>query len=159
MSGSKPIASLGPLLLARKGTAKPAMRASTAALQSDEDLAACQEDLGWNDMGDAHDAPSAGSGPVVRRKGQPVAQLDDARRARAARRKQALAPRQAQDIAHRAAFTLRLDAQRHLKLKLASAVTGASAQQLVTQALDRFLAEMPEIETLAAEIGRNGKKS
>ena len=159
MSGSKPIATLGPLLLARKGTAKPAMRASTAALQSDDDLSASQDDLGWNDMGDAPDAPSAGSGPVVRRKGEPVAQLDDARRARAARRQQAQAARQPQDSAHRAAFTLRLDAERHLKLKLASAVTSASAQQLVTQALDRFLAEMPEIEMLAAEIGHNGKKS
>jgi hypothetical protein len=55
----------------------------------------------------------------------------------------------------RAAFTLRLDAKRHLKLRLASTVKNRSAQQLVTQALDRFLAEIPEVEALAAQVKRN----
>lgn len=55
----------------------------------------------------------------------------------------------------RAAFTLRLDAKRHLKLRLASTVKNRSAQQLVTQALDKFLAEIPEIEALAAQVKRN----
>ena len=50
----------------------------------------------------------------------------------------------------RSAFTLRLDAERHLKLRLACAVAGRSAQQLVTDALDRALAEIPEVEALAA---------
>lgn len=57
----------------------------------------------------------------------------------------------------RAAFTLRLDAKRHLKLRLASTVKNRSAQQLVTQALDKFLAEIPEIEALAAQVKRNSK--
>jgi hypothetical protein len=55
----------------------------------------------------------------------------------------------------RAAFTLRLDAKRHLKLRLASTVKNRSAQQLVTAALDKFLAEIPEIEALAAQVKRN----
>ena len=60
------------------------------------------------------------------------------------------------DVAsRRAAFTLRLDAKRHLKLRLASTVKNRSAQQLVTQALDKFLAEIPEIEALAAQLKRN----
>lgn len=49
----------------------------------------------------------------------------------------------------KAAFTLRLDAARHLKLRLACAVTGTSAQQLVTRALDELLATMPELDAMA----------
>ncbi len=49
----------------------------------------------------------------------------------------------------KAAFTLRLDADRHLRLRLASALRHQSAQQLVTAALDALLAQMPEVETLA----------
>jgi hypothetical protein len=55
----------------------------------------------------------------------------------------------------RAAFTLRLDAKRHLKLRLASTVKNRSAQQLVTAALDKYLAEIPEIEALAAQVTRD----
>jgi hypothetical protein len=55
----------------------------------------------------------------------------------------------------RAAFTLRLDAKRHLKLRLASTVKKRSAQQLVTAALDKYLAEIPEIEALAAQVTRD----
>jgi hypothetical protein len=47
------------------------------------------------------------------------------------------------------AFTLRLDKERHLKLRLASAVTNRSAQRLVTAALDQFLESIPEVEALA----------
>ena len=49
----------------------------------------------------------------------------------------------------KAAFTLRLDQARHLKLRLACAVTARSAQQLVTQALDELLASMPELDAMA----------
>ena len=52
----------------------------------------------------------------------------------------------------KAAFTLRLDAERHLRLRLACAVTGRSAQQLVAGALDEFLATVPEIDALAAQV-------
>ncbi|WP_300975564.1 hypothetical protein [Sphingomonas sp. LHG3406-1] len=50
----------------------------------------------------------------------------------------------------KAAFTLRLDHDRHLKLRLACAVTGTSAQQLVTRALDELLATMPELDAMAS---------
>ncbi|MDP5277870.1 hypothetical protein Q9Q95_02940 [Sphingomonas sp. DG1-23] len=52
----------------------------------------------------------------------------------------------------KAAFTLRLDHARHLRLRLASAVTGRSAQHLVTEALDQFLESLEGIDTLASQI-------
>ena len=56
----------------------------------------------------------------------------------------------------KAAFTLRLDSERHLKLRLACAVGGRSAQQIVTDALDQLLAAMPELDTLATKAKRRG---
>jgi len=52
----------------------------------------------------------------------------------------------------KAAFTLRLDRDRHLRLRLACAVTHRSAQQLLIDALDRMLATLPAIATLAASV-------
>jgi hypothetical protein len=52
----------------------------------------------------------------------------------------------------KAAFTLRLDGERHLKLRLACAVRHQSAQSLVTDALDAFLASMPEISHMTTHI-------
>ncbi|MGB5779135.1 MAG: hypothetical protein WBH10_08675 [Allopontixanthobacter sediminis] len=63
------------------------------------------------------------------------------------------------DQGKRAAFTLRLDAERHLKLRLASTIGGRSAQQIVTDALDAFLGDMPELATLAAQVQRNGTEN
>ena len=51
-----------------------------------------------------------------------------------------------------AAFTLRLDPDRHLRLRLACTLQGRSAQALVTAAVDRLIAELPEIEPLADRI-------
>jgi hypothetical protein len=56
----------------------------------------------------------------------------------------------------KAAFTLRLDPDRHLRLRLACAVDGRSAQQLVTDALDQLLERMPELDGLAAKAKRRG---
>jgi hypothetical protein len=56
----------------------------------------------------------------------------------------------------KAAFTLRLDPERHLKLRLACAVDGRSAQQLVTDALDHLLERMPDLDGLAAKAKRKG---
>jgi len=56
----------------------------------------------------------------------------------------------------KAAFTLRLEPSRHLKLRLACAVDGRSAQQLVTDALDRLLDSMPELEAMAEKANRKG---
>lgn len=52
----------------------------------------------------------------------------------------------------KAAFTLRLDTDRHLKLRLASALSGRSAQLLVTEALDAFLETLPEVGALAGQL-------
>lgn len=52
----------------------------------------------------------------------------------------------------KAAFTLRLDGDRHLRLRLASALANRSAQQMVTEAVDRFLTSMPEIEDLVSQL-------
>jgi hypothetical protein len=157
---------------------------SLGGAQAAQKIAEDLEDLGWNDMGhddsEAREAevlpltpaPSNAAAeamtraddaqaraelaiitpmePQVRRPQRAVAdvfhndddidQLDRKGRAEAARR---------------AAFTLRLDAKRHLKLRLASTVKNRSAQQLVTQALDKFLSEIPEIEALAAQVTRD----
>jgi hypothetical protein len=56
----------------------------------------------------------------------------------------------------KAAFTLRLDPDRHLKLRLACAVDGRSAQQIVTDALDHLLDRMPELESMASKAKRKG---
>ena len=63
--------------------------------------------------------------------------------------RRAPSPRSAPGPKDKAAFTLRLDKQRHLKLRLACAVSGRSAQQLVTDALDAFLETMPELDSMA----------
>ncbi len=55
-------------------------------------------------------------------------------------------------IRTKAAFTLRLDPERHLKLRLACALSRRSAQQLVTEALDDFLDSLPELEALAGQV-------
>ena len=141
-SEPKPFASLGPMLLARKGTAKPAMRAQleqadrVATLGDDfDDLASSQSDLGWNDMGD--EGASIVKLPVAHRQD---AMAEDAIPAKA-----------------RAAFTLRLDPVRHMKLRLAATLEGRSAQKVVTEALDRFLATIPEVDEIAAQV--SGKKN
>jgi hypothetical protein len=65
-------------------------------------------------------------------------------------------PRSAAGSKAKAAFTLRLDPDRHLKLRLACAVDGRSAQQLVTDALDQLLGRMPELDSLASKAKRKG---
>jgi hypothetical protein len=65
-------------------------------------------------------------------------------------------PRAAPGSKGKAAFTLRLDPQRHLKLRLACAVGGRSAQMLVTDALDALLNSMPELDAMAAKANRKG---
>ena len=67
-------------------------------------------------------------------------------------------PRAAPGSKAKAAFTLRLDPARHLKLRLACAVTGKSAQQLVTNALDQLLGDMPELDSMAERAPR-GKRA
>lgn len=148
MSDSNSFASLGPMLLARKGTAKPAMRVQltqndrVAELGDDfDDLAESQSALGWNDMGS--------DDQVV-----PLRPANDRRLPGLARQR-----RRAIEQGRRAAFTLRLDGERHLKLRLASTMQECSAQELVTEALDRYLSDIPELDSIAAHVAGNKSKS
>lgn len=52
----------------------------------------------------------------------------------------------------KAAFTLRLDAERHLRLRLASAVTNRSSQVILTDLLDEYLSTLPEIDAMASRL-------
>lgn len=152
---AKPLASLSGGLLARKGAARPAMRPQGFATSppTPQQL----EDLGWNDMG-AEPMPVAESEkPPVLVEREALAQVIEtpAEPVQAVRSVSvATATRLSRETAHagRAAFTLRLDAERHLKLRLASALANRSAQTLVGQALDRFLAAMPEVDALVAQL-------
>lgn len=64
--------------------------------------------------------------------------------------------RSAPGLKNKAAFTLRLDQSRHLKLRLACAVNGRSAQMIVTEALDQLLAAMPELDAMAEKAKPKG---
>jgi hypothetical protein len=61
----------------------------------------------------------------------------------------------ASQAGRRAAFTLRLDADRHLKLRLAATMQSVSAQALVTEALDRLLAEYDDLDVIANHLKRH----
>lgn len=155
---AKPFASLSSGLLARKGQAKPAMRPQGFA-----GFGAPQEDLGWNDMGfdaprAAPDAPAVvlqqeelaahfASEPEPEPAPAPVVKPATVRKAREPKEQKLVAGR-------KAAFTLRLDEERHLRLRLASALQRRSSQRLVTEALDALLNGMPELEEMAANVGR-----
>lgn len=171
MTDAGSFASLTPTLLARKGGAKPAMRPQLQPLFHDSLARTIEDDLGWNDMGDDAEhgsvelmsaevvpimptvgpAPKKGPRPtVVRQREAIVARVaappKAGRSAASAERQSALAQ------GRRAAFTLRVDDERHLKLRLACTIRNRSAQQLVTEALDRLLAELPELGTLADQV-------
>ena len=155
-------ASLNPTLLARKGGAKPAMRPQLAPLPetvADEAL----EDLGWNDMGQ-EEGSGAEIVPISKESQQPeelaeVAspivkkqqkKLEERVLAEAAKPKT-----KAVKAGRRAAFTLRLDEDRHLKLRLAATMQGKSAQAVVTEALDAMLDQIEDLEALAQRMKRN----
>jgi hypothetical protein len=93
--------------------------------------------------GDSELPPAAEAAPAL----APVA---------AAAPRRASRPRAAPGTSGKAAFTLRLDPQRHLRLRLACAVNGRSAQQLVTDALDQLLERMPELDAMAEKAKRKG---
>jgi hypothetical protein len=68
-------------------------------------------------------------------------------------------PRTAPGAKGKAAFTLRLDPDRHLKLRLACAIRHRSAQQIVSEALDKFLLSLPELATLTDQLPAKTAKS
>jgi hypothetical protein len=58
----------------------------------------------------------------------------------------------------KAAFTLRLDTDRHLRLRLASAVTNRSAQNIVSDALDAYLSALVDLDGLVERVpGRRAR--
>jgi hypothetical protein len=151
---AKPMASLSSSLLARKGAAKPAMRP-----QGLIDFHAPLEDLGWNDMGDAVQPLTPEVEPPVAAPVPPVIAAREALAREVQSVPVTVAPaalatigKLAGERKSRAAFTLRLDADRHLRLRLASAVEGRSAQAIVTAALDRYLENLAEVDALAAQL-------
>lgn len=146
----KPVASLSQTLLARKGGARPAMRPQLEPLPGPSAL----EDLGWNDLGEG---PPPARGHVVRFPSEVLAH-SRAAAAEAARPRRRRPRGSALEHGRKAAFTLRLDAERHLRLRLACTLDARSAQSLVTDALDRLLAEMPEVEGLAEQVSHRSAK-
>ena len=176
MTEARSFASLSSGLLARKGAAKPAMR--PAAFGS---FGASLDDLGWNDMGEqpqseaaaepehvpssiaaltpAPRAPSS-EAPAVREQQRAIADTLGAEEEAASEPSPRAEPAAVVPIARRrplaardkAAFTLRLDPERHFRLRLACAVTGRSAQLIVTEALDEILKTYPEIDALAGQL-------
>jgi hypothetical protein len=169
MAEPKPLASLTPGLLARKGAAQPAMRRPVMGFGRQANAALMQDDLGWNDMGfdvtepepvPAEPRAVVGLTPMTQPPAAaPVPPVVMAREELAERMEEAvktIAPAGCPATKGRkAAFTLRLDADRHLKLRLASAIVGRSSQQMVTEALDIFLASLPEIDRLAQQLPRD----
>jgi hypothetical protein len=172
MTDPRPFASLSSGLLARKGAAKPAMRP-----QAFGHIAPSLDDLGWDDMGDSEPvaapehvpsciaaltpAPRAAAEPVpVREQQRAIAEEMGAEPEPAAEAESAapapvvVMPQRRAAIAARdkTAFTLRLDAERHFRLRLACALTGRSAQQIVTGALDEILKTFPEIDAMAGQL-------
>jgi ribosomal protein L44E len=134
MTEPKPLASLSSTLLARKGQAKPAMRPQGFAGFGMTAATAVHDDLGWNDMGVEH--------AVVHRQQEEIArELAPAKRNLV---------RAAPGSKGKAAFTLRLDPERHLQLRLVCAVQHRSAQQVVIAALDAFLSTQSDTANFAA---------
>jgi hypothetical protein len=178
MGEPKPLASLSSSLLARKGQAKPAMRPQGYAQFGMGVAQPSLEDLGWNDHGyDVEPAPlepahvqaiSAEIIPIVPEPAPPAVVVQQEELARElepapapavvrsiARPVAAIrnAPRAAPGTKAKAAFTLRLDPERHLKLRLVCAVNHKSAQATVIAALDAFL----ETQSAVADLARSAK--
>lgn len=133
MSDAKPFAALSSGLLARKGQARPAMRPQGFGTRPSGG-----DDLGWNDAGRPAPTPAIASEP------EPIAWRAPGDGTLA------LQSRAGED--GKAAFTLRLNGERHLKLRLACALSNRSAQQIVTQALDQFLDAVPDLDDLAGAV-------
>jgi hypothetical protein len=176
MNEPRDFASLSPGLLARKGGAKPAMRPQDTSRFTAGGIPidpSRLDDLGWNDFGpDIVHEPAVAAPGAVRSVQFPTGALKEAKAegGSAAGRDLPEVLRQIEDIAarispraaadtasaraRRVAFTLRLERDRHLRLKMAGVVLGRSAQSIVTEALDRYLAEIPELSALAAASRR-----
>lgn len=173
MGEPKPLASLSSSLLARKGHAKPAMRPQGFASFGYAGSHQPHDDLGWNDMGleaqlqphpaapaasaSAEIVPIAPAAVSVPSEAEAAADVPAVLRQQEELQREWTVPPQFAERAKRAApgakgkaaFTLRLDPDRHLRLRLACAVAHKSAQALVVAALDAFLETQPAVSELA----------
>ncbi len=142
-------ASLTASLLARRGGARPAMR--RAALGPVTSITPINDDLGWNDMGDneleAVEAPALTPVSPINEQLNALAERINAKIVDKPKSKSR--PATLTGAARKAAFTLRIDAERHLRLRLLSAVSNRSAQQLLTEALDALIVRNDELNRLA----------
>lgn len=170
MSAAKPLASLSSGLLARKGAARPAMRPQLV-LSADEQRRVLismgadvptemPDDLGWNDMGEEVPSsvlaePVETPAIVQQLEALAAAVIEMPAVATPRRTKAGKEVRSALAEGRKAAFTLRLDQHRHLRLRLACTLQSRSAQSVLIEALDRFLADQPGIETIARRATRN----
>jgi hypothetical protein len=155
----KPAAALTSGLLARKGGARPAMRRTPIATLGSSPVHIA-DDLGWNDMGDEI-APD--SSPVATQiaslkeslaKDMEPAQVETSVPKSAEVRQLFETSLRAQPVlssGRRSAFTLRIDDERHLRLRLLSAVSNQSAQQLLISALDALIEAHPDIDGIASD--------
>lgn len=160
MGSPKALASLSSTLLARKGTARPAMRPQ--GFGGFGAMPSAADDLGWNDMGEAEGAPVP---PVLVQRevlreelAAPVAEEPRPRVSVATATRIRRETHTKHKSNARSAFTLRLDTDRHLKLRLASALNNRSAQLIVTEALDAFLTNQPDVEALLQRLPMGTKK-
>jgi hypothetical protein len=119
-------------------------------------------------LADSANEPLASDKPVVAEQQRAIAQSFSAEpEAKAAAPADAAAPspivslprrpRKAPGSKAKAAFTLRLDPDRHLKLRLACAIRHRSAQQIVSEALDKFLQALPELEAMTGQLPAKSK--
>lgn len=153
----KPAAALTSGLLARKGSARPAMRPSITTRSTGPVQPA--DDLGWNDMGDetAESSPVAAQlsslqASLSKETEGPQVEVPAKAKETAEIRQLFKAPVQTQPEAaseRKSAFTLRIDAERRLRLRLLSAVSNQSAQQLMIAALDALIIAHPDIDGMA----------
>ncbi len=170
----RPAASLTSGLLARRGGARPAMRRQP--IINMHSTGNPHEDLGWNDMGEESKVADAVSPmamaesvpihPQVETKsGEPdssIAKQIDILAERMATRssKQAardkVRPASLAGTERRVAFTLRIDAERHLRLRLLSALTNRSAQRLLIEALDSMIMQNEALGLLVEQV-ENGQ--
>ncbi|HEU5481808.1 MAG TPA: hypothetical protein VFU80_01780 [Sphingomicrobium sp.] len=117
------------------------------------------EDAGDEEVDETAELYEPGAEDAVEEEGAAAAEAEPTPTVRAAPApvaRRPRSPRAAPGTKEKAAFTLRLDKDRHLKLRLACAVDGRSAQLLVTEALDALLAGMPELDSMAGKAKRKG---
>lgn len=148
-----PFASLTSSLLARRGSARPAMRRQPlGTLHAPLPI---NDDLGWNDLGeDQYIEPApvtpdavAPVSPVNEQLQQLAERINAKPKSRREKGKILALP-----AGRKAAFTLRIDAERHLRLRLLSAVANRSSQQLLIEALDELIARHEEARDLADQV-------